>query len=70
MANGMYDDLGCAGFVENEIGVRQRRHAPDNRIVRAGSDAGIEQQKINDDLNVSLNVARTLRRMGIDIVEN
>jgi len=61
MANSMDDDLGFRGLVENQVGVRQRCHAPDGRIVRACADAGIKQQKIDDCLNAGLNAPRALR---------
>jgi hypothetical protein len=64
------DDLGFRGLVKNQIGIWQRGHAPDGRIVRAGADAGIKQQKIDDRLNARLNAPRALRRIGLDVIED
>jgi len=61
MANGMDDDLGFRGLVENQVWVRQRCHASDGRIVRACADAGIQQQKVDDGLNAGVNAPGTLR---------
>jgi hypothetical protein len=66
----MNDDLGLSGLVENQIGVRRRRHATDSRIVRASADVGMQQQKIGDSLNAGLNPPRALRRMGGDVIED
>jgi hypothetical protein len=46
------------------------RHPADRRIVRAGADVGMMQQKIGQGLNASLNPARALRRMGGDVIED
>lgn len=54
MANRVNDDLGFCGLIENQIGVRQRGHAPDGRIVSASADAGMQQQKIDDRLDARL----------------
>jgi hypothetical protein len=53
MTNGMDDDLVFGGFVEDEIGTRRHRHAPDDWIVRASADAGMQQQEIDDGLNAA-----------------
>ena len=55
----MNDDFGLGGLVENDIGVRRRREAADDRIVRAGADVGINQQKVDDGLNAGLNAPAT-----------
>ncbi len=55
MAHGMDDDLGFGRLVENEMGIRQCRHAPDGRVVCAGANMGIHQKKVDDRLNARLN---------------
>jgi hypothetical protein len=69
MPNGMDDDFGLGRLIENEIGIRRRRHSADGRIVRAGADIRMRQQKIDDELNARLNVPGALRRMSRDVVE-
>jgi len=66
----MDDDLGFCRLVENHVAVRQCRQAPNGRIIRAGADAGIQQQKVDDRLNASLNAPRALRRVGRDVIED
>ena len=70
VTDGVNDDLGFRGLVENQIGVGQRGHAPDTRIIRASADAGIQQQKVDDRLDARLNTPRALRRMGRDVIED
>ncbi len=60
MTDGVNDDFSLRRFVENHIGVRQGYHAPDGWIIRAGADAGIKQQKLDDRLNTGLNAPRAL----------
>jgi len=38
VTDGVDDDLGLPDLVENEIGVRRRRHPANRRIARAASD--------------------------------
>jgi hypothetical protein len=40
--------------------VKWRRHAPNDRIVGAGADKGMEQEKVGDRLNTGLNALRAL----------
>ena len=70
MANRVVDDLGFRCLVQNQIEVRQRGHAPDSGVVRAGADAGIQQQKVDDRLNAGVNAPCTLRGMSRDVVED
>jgi hypothetical protein len=41
--NGVNDDFGLRGFVENEVWVRRRRHPANGRIVGAAADVGMLQ---------------------------
>ena len=43
MANRVNDDFGFGRFVEDQIGIRQRHHAPYGRIIGAPADAGMQQ---------------------------
>jgi uncharacterized protein len=43
MPDGMDDDLGLCGLVEDQIGIRRRRHPTNGRIVRAAADVRVEQ---------------------------
>ena len=70
MPDGVNDDLGLRGLVENEIGVRRRRHPTDGRIVGAAADLGMQQQKVGEGLNAGLNPPRAPRRMGRDVIED
>jgi hypothetical protein len=70
MTNGVNDDLGFGSLVENEMRIRQCRHAPDGRVVRAGADARMQQQKIDDRLNAGLHAAGTLRGTSRDVTED
>jgi hypothetical protein len=58
MTNGVDDDLGFRGLIENQVGVRQGCHATDGRIVRTRADARIKQQKIDDRLYAGMNAPR------------
>src|SRR5713226_7731326 len=70
MPHGMNDDLGLRGLVENQIGVRRRRHPADGRIVRAAAHVRMLQQKVGEGPNAGLNAPRALRRMGGDVIED
>src|SRR5262245_31422173 len=70
MPDGMNNDLGLRGLIENEIGVGRRRYPADGRIVRAATDMRMPQQKVGEDLNAGLDSPRALGRMGGDVVEN
>lgn len=61
MTHGMNNDFGFRGLIKHEIEIGKRRQTPDDRIIRAGADVGMEQEKVDDDLNTSLNVLGTLR---------
>ena len=50
MADGVNDDLGLRGLVENQIWIGRRRHPTNGRIVRAAADMGIQQQKVGEGL--------------------
>jgi len=57
MTNGMDNDFALTDFVKDEIRIRRGRHPPDKRIVRAGANVGMKQQKIDDRLNAGVNSA-------------
>jgi len=61
MTHGMNDDFGFRSLIENEIGIRRRRQAADHRIIRAGTDVGMQQEETDDGLNTGLNVLGSLR---------
>src|SRR5262249_16405894 len=46
MPNRVNYDLGFRGLVENQIGVRHRRHPADGWIVRPATNVGMLQQKV------------------------
>jgi len=70
MANSMDDDLGFGDLIENQIGIRRYRHAPNGWVVRAPADVGMKQEKINDGLHARLNAPYTLRRAARDMIED
>ena len=70
MSDGMNDDLGLRGLVENQIGIGCRRHPTDSRIVRAAADVGMQQQQVAQGLNAGLNPPRSLRRMSVNVIED
>jgi hypothetical protein len=43
MPDGMNDDLGIRGLVENQIGIGRYRNPTDGRIVRSSVDMGMQQ---------------------------
>ena len=61
MTHRMNDDFGFRGLIKNEIRIRWRRQAVDPLIIRAGADVGMQQEKVDDGLNTSLNVLGSLR---------
>src|SRR5437867_8143520 len=64
MPDGMNDNFGVRGLVENQIGVRRRHHSADGRIVSAAADVGILYQQFSDGLNAGLDPVRALWRLG------
>src|SRR5665213_519080 len=70
MPDGMNDDLGLRGLVENQIGMRCRRQATDRRIVCAAPDVRMKQEKVGESLNTGLNPLCALWRMRGDVVED
>src|SRR5262245_13996950 len=66
----MNDDLILCCFVEDEIGIRGRRHAPDAGIIRPHSRMRVPEQQINDAPDASLDACRSLRRTCGDVVED
>ena len=70
MPDGMNDDLGLRGLVENQIGVRRHRHPTNGGIVRAAADVGVQQQKVGEGLDAGQDPPRALRRMGGDVIED
>ena len=69
MTHGVDDDLHRGYLVENEIGIRGRHQAANDRIIRANANIRIGQKQVNNCLYSRLDAFRTLRRMGSDVVE-
>ncbi len=61
MTHGMNDDFGLRDLIKNEVGIRRRWQAADDRVIRAGTDVGVKQEKVDNGLNTSLNVLGSLR---------
>src|SRR5262249_32674853 len=68
--NGVNDDFGLWGFVENQIWVRRRGHPTYRRIVRAAADMRMQQQQVGQALNTGLDAPRALRRMGGHVIKD
>ena len=58
MADGMNNKLVVRRFIENKIGVGRRRHAAGRGVVRARTDKGMQQKKVNNFLNAGLETGR------------
>src|ERR1051325_7669803 len=65
----MDNDFGVGRFVKDEIRVRRRVQAANNRISGADPDMRMRRKKVDDRLGARLNAFGALRRMRGDVIK-
>jgi hypothetical protein len=66
----MNDDFSVSRFVEDEIGIRPRRHSPNRGVVGHSASLRIPQQQIGHSANSNLDTRSALRGTINDVIQN
>jgi len=66
----MNDDFSVSRFVEDEIGIRPRRHSPNRGVVGHSASLRIPQQQIGHSANSNLDTRSPLRGTINDVIQN